>query len=75
MILMDTMTVQRTVEGILFGMCDEVAFADMAKSMEISEDEVRKACEALGEKYKNEDCGIRLIQIGDYEALSSNPAF
>lgn len=74
MILMDTMTVQRTVEAILFAMGDAVACEDMAKSMEISEDEVRKACEALGEKYKNEDCGIRLIQIEDYYQLSSNPA-
>lgn len=72
--MMDTATAARTIEAILFAMGDAVSVSDIASSLEISEDEVRKAAEALSEKYENTPSGIRLIEIADCFQLSSNPA-
>lgn len=71
---MDTRTAEQMIEAILFAMGDAVPCCDMAKSLEISEDEVQLACECLAEKYKNGKSGIRLIRIEDCYQLSSDPS-
>lgn len=74
MISMDMTQVAQTIEAILFAMGDAVEIADIASSMEIEENEVRKGAELLNKKYSDTSSGIRLIEIADCYQLSSNPA-
>ncbi len=74
MISMDMNQVAQTIEAILFAIGDAVEISDMAASLEISEDDVRKGATLLSEKYRDNQSGIRLIEIADCYQLSSNPA-
>lgn len=72
--MMDTNKAAQTIEAILFAIGDAVEIADIASSLCISEDEVKKGAEVLMEKYNNTPSGIRLIEIANCYQLSSNPA-
>ncbi len=74
MILMDMRTAAQTIEAILFAMGDAVSCEDIAKSLEIREDEVREVCEELKKRYEENMSGIRLIEIENCYQLSSNPS-
>ena len=53
MISMDMNQVAQTIEAILFAIGDAVEISDMAASLEISEDDVRKGATLLSEKYRD----------------------
>lgn len=74
MISMDMNQVAQTIEAILFAIGDAVEISDIASSLEISVDDVKKGAKLLSEKYANTASGIRLIEIADCYQLSSNPA-
>ncbi len=74
MISMDMNQVAQTIEAILFAIGDAVEINDIASSLEISADEVKKGAKMLQERYSNTASGIRLIEIADCYQLSSNPA-
>ena len=74
MISMDMTQVAQTIEAILFAIGDAVAIDDIASSMEISLDDVKKGAKVLSEKYENSASGIRIIEIADCYQLASNPS-
>ena len=71
---MDMNQVAQTIEAILFAIGDAVEISDIASSLEISEEEVKKGADLLMEKYNKTLSGIKLIEIANCYQLSSNPA-
>lgn len=52
-------------EAILFAVGDAVPVSDLAKALEVSEDDARRIIENLKEKYKSRDCGIEIMELED----------
>ncbi len=71
---MDMTQVAQTIEAILFAIGDAVEIGDIASSLEISEEDVKKGATALSERYEKSASGIRLIEIANCYQLASNPS-
>lgn len=59
------------IEAILFAVGREMAIDDMAKTLEVDEEEVKNSIERLKEKY-NENKGVTLIRVNGMVQLVTN---
>jgi segregation and condensation protein B len=64
-----------TVEAILFTTGQAESIKDMAKALEVSEEEVKSAAESLRARYEEECRGIRIIRLEDSYQMCTNPDF
>ena len=62
-----------TVEAILFTTGQAESIKDMAKALEVSEEEVKDAAESLKARYEEEGRGIRIIRLEDSYQMCTNP--
>ena len=62
------------IESILFVSGTQVAIADIAEKLEVTDKDVLKAAELLKEKYSN-DNGIQLLTFNKKLQFCSNPAY
>ena len=53
----------RAVEAILFALGEPVPTARLAQALDVEEDQVLAACQALAAFYETQDRGIRLVQL------------
>lgn len=61
------------VEGILFSMGEAVSVDRIAAALEVEEDAVKEAIDALMEDYKAEDRGIQIVHLEDaYQLCTKN---
>ena len=63
------------IETILFAMGDSVEIRMIAAALEISEEEVREAVQALEERCESEDSGLAVNWFEDSVQLSSRPEY
>jgi segregation and condensation protein B len=64
-----------TVEAILFTTGQAESIKDMAKALDVSEEEVKSAAESLRARYEEEGRGIRIIRLEDSYQMCTNPDF
>ena len=64
-----------TVEAILFTTGQAESIKDMAKALEVSEEEVKDAAESLKARYEEEGRGIRIIRLEDSYQMCTNPDY
>lgn len=69
---METLT--NTIEAILFASGKAVAVADIAEKLGVSAGQVRKALDALKQRY-GEEGGIQLLEFNKKAQLGSNPIY
>ncbi len=69
---MDKLT--NIIEAVLFASGKSVAIADIADKLNVTTNEVKKALNALKEKY-SEERGIQLLQFNNKAQLGSNPIY
>ena len=62
------------IESILFVSGTQVAIADIAEKLELTEKQITEAVKALKEKYSDAS-GIQLLQFNKKLQFSSNPAY
>lgn len=63
-----------TIEAILFASGKSVALSDIAEKLNVTNGEIKKALNALNEKY-GEEGGIQLLQFNGKAQLASNPIY
>lgn len=61
------------IEGILFAWAEPVNIIDLSKVLEISTTKIRQLVIQMQEEYKNENRGLRILQINDSIQLSTKP--
>ena len=64
-----------TVEAILFTTGQAESIKDMARALEVSEEEIKDAAESLRVMYDEEGRGIRIIRLEDAYQMCTNPDF
>ena len=64
---------ERAVEAILFALGEPVPTARLAQALDVEEDQVLAACQALAAFYETQDRGIRLVQLEESWQLISAP--
>ena len=62
------------IESILFVSGTQVAIADIAEKLEVTEKDILKCAEALKEKYSG-DCGLNLLIFNKKLQFCSNPSY
>lgn len=62
------------IEAVLFASGKSVALADIAEKLQVSLKDVKKALDALSEKY-GEEGGIRVLQFNGKAQLATNPEY
>ena len=61
------------IEAILFTMGDSVEVSRIARAIEQDVDTTRKIIRNMMDKYKNEDRGIAILELGDSFQMCTNP--
>ena len=61
------------IETILFAMGDSVEISALAAALEVTDEEVREAVNAIEEKYSSEESGLAINRFDDSVQLSSRP--
>lgn len=62
---------ENIIEAILFALGREISIKEIAKTLELEEEDVKRAIEVLKEKY-NEEKGVKLIFVNDMVQLVTN---
>ncbi len=67
---------EAVLEGILFAMGSSVERAVLAEALETDEETVDSLAAELAEEYETQDCGIRLLRLGDaYQLCTAEGCF
>ena len=72
---MDTPELAHVIEAILFVSGEPVSYKDLQRALELTEDEVRLAVDALDSDYSYHRRGICLKRFGEYVQLSTRAEF
>ena len=67
--------VKRAVEAILFHSADPVSIAELAKSLRRKIEEVERATEELMEEYRNRDCALEIVRVGEKVVMRVKPEY
>lgn len=69
---MEQTRLQRAIEAILFAAGERIETARLSMALEVDEDEVRAAADALADQYSFERRGIRILRLENgYQMVSS----
>ncbi|MBQ8307033.1 MAG: SMC-Scp complex subunit ScpB [Blautia sp.] len=63
------------IEAILFTMGNSVDIQTLARTLEVSEEEIRNAVQEMSVRYEQEDRGIRILQLEDACQLCTKKEF
>ncbi len=65
---------EAAVEAILFAMGNSVELSRIADAMEISEKEAKLIIQNLSDRYKNENCGLQIIELDGAYQMCTKPS-
>ena len=72
---MDRKKAEAAIEAILFTMGDSVEAGELARAMEMTEEEIRTLLGEMMEKYRTEDRGIQIIELEDSYQLCTKKEY
>ena len=67
--------IECALEAVLFSLGEAVEIERLAEALEVREDEIKNAFSNLQKKYKDENRGIKLIEIENSIQMCSNPDY
>lgn len=70
---MEQREIERGVEAILFALGEPVSQARLSEALEVSPEEIVRACQSLAAFYEERQAGIRLTALEDHWQLVSAP--
>ncbi|MBO5030408.1 MAG: SMC-Scp complex subunit ScpB [Lachnospiraceae bacterium] len=65
--------IMAVIEAVLFAMGDSVELSKLNHVLEIPEEEIRRIIGKMNDKYKKEDRGICIVELGDSVQLCTKP--